>query len=59
VRQAVLEVIGPLTPPVSPEEFNRLFDEIADMIPEGTPPIPGEALRRENLYTREDDWNRY
>ncbi|HEV8147971.1 MAG TPA: hypothetical protein VGP79_16395 [Bryobacteraceae bacterium] len=55
----MLEVIGPLTPPVSPEEFNRLFDEIADMIPEGTPPIPGEALRRENLYTREDDWNRY
>jgi hypothetical protein len=59
VRQAVLEVIGPLTPPVSPGEFNRMFDEIAEMIPEGTPPIPDEALRRENFEYREDDWNRH
>jgi hypothetical protein len=56
VRQAVLQVIG--TPALSTEEFNRLFDLAADLVPDDVPEIPDEALRRENLYTREDDWNR-
>ena len=38
------------------EDVDQAFEEIANMIPEGIPPIPGEALRRENLYTREDEW---
>lgn len=59
VRQAVLQVIGTPSRRVNPGELDRAFEEIADMIPEGTPPIPDEALRRENFEYREDDWNRH
>ena len=41
---------------LSPEEFERAFEEIADMIPESVSPIPDEALSRESIYTREDEW---
>ena len=58
VRQAVLQVISAPSRRISPGELDRAFEEIADMIPEGTPPIPDEALRRENFEYREDDWNR-
>jgi hypothetical protein len=52
-------VINILPPPKSREEVNRALDAAAALIPEGTPLIPDEALRRENLYTREDDWNHH
>jgi hypothetical protein len=39
------------------EEVNASFDEAADMIPESIPPLPDEALSREGIYTREDEWN--
>ena len=61
LRKAVLQIIAaapgvaPLQP-LSPEEFEKAFEEIADMIPEGVPPIPDEALSRESIYTREDEW---
>jgi hypothetical protein len=61
LRRAVLQVI---TVPrktkshqdMSPEEFERALEEIADMIPDNVPDIPDEALSRENIYTREDEW---
>ena len=52
------------TPPVrSPkqltaEEVDRALDEAADIIPQGIPPLSDEAMSRESIYTREDDWNR-
>ena len=63
LRKAILQFIAanPETTQVQPEltaeEFDRAFDEIADTIPEGIPPVPDEALSREGIYTREDDWN--
>lgn len=47
-----------VTPQLSPEEFDKALEEIADMIPEGIPPLSDEALSRESIYTREDEWNR-
>ena len=40
------------------EEVDRGLEEAADLIPEGIPPLSDEALSRESIYTREDDWNR-
>jgi hypothetical protein len=40
------------------EEVDRGLDEAADLIPEGIPPLSDEAMSRESIYTREDDWNR-
>jgi len=62
VRKAVLELISPSTSlqpafPLTPEEFDKAFDEIADLIPKDTPPLSDAALSRESIYTREDDWN--
>lgn len=36
------------------DEFERLLDCLGQLIPVNAPPIPDEALRRENLYERED-----
>jgi hypothetical protein len=44
-------------PQLTAEEFDRAFDEIADTIPEGIPPLSDEALSRDSIYTREDEWN--
>jgi hypothetical protein len=64
VRKAVLQIISsgstPTTQPSFPltaEEFDKTFDEIADLIPENVPPLSDAALSRESIYTREDDWN--
>jgi hypothetical protein len=61
LRRAVLDVIAgarDIAPrqQLSPEEFERAFEEIADIIPESVPSIPDDALSRENIYTREDEW---
>jgi hypothetical protein len=40
------------------EEVDRALEEAADLIPEGIPPLSDEAMSRESIYTREDDWNR-
>lgn len=65
LRKAVLQIItaSPETKPQLPpqltaEEFDKAFEEIADMIPEGIPPLSDEALSRGSIYTREDEWNR-
>ncbi|MGH9660141.1 MAG: hypothetical protein ACRD96_16450 [Bryobacteraceae bacterium] len=40
------------------EELDRALEEAADLIPEGIPPLSDDAMSRERIYTREDDWNR-
>jgi hypothetical protein len=61
LRRAVLQIISAAREvrprqQLSPDEFDRAFEEIADMIPANVPDIPDEALSRENIYTREDEW---
>ena len=43
---------------LSAEEVVKALDEAADLIPEGVPPLSNQAMSRESIYTREDDWNR-
>ena len=59
VRKAVLQIISPSSgtgPALTAEEFEKVFDEIAEMIPEDVPSLSDEALSRESIYTREDEW---
>ena len=64
VRKAVLQMISSSSGtslqaalPLTAEEFDKAFDEIADLIPKDAPTLSDAALSRENIYTREDDWN--
>ena len=43
--------------PLSVDELDKSLDAAADLIPEGIPPLSDYAMRRESIYTREDDWN--
>jgi hypothetical protein len=43
---------------LSATEIDQAFEQAADLIPEGVPPLSNEAMNRESIYTREDDWNR-
>lgn len=61
LRKAVLEIIiAAQQPPerrqLSAEEFDRALEELADAIPASVPPLSDEALSRESIYTREDEW---
>ena len=40
------------------EEVDSGLDEAADLIPADIPPLTDEAMSRDSIYTREDDWNR-
>lgn len=40
------------------EEVERFFEEAADLVPAGTPALSDEAMSRESIYTREDEWNK-
>jgi hypothetical protein len=42
---------------LSAAELDSVFEEAADLIPAGTPSRSDEALSRETIYTREDEWN--
>jgi hypothetical protein len=42
----------------SVDDIDRALEEAAAIIPEGVPPLSDEAMSRESIYTREDDWNR-
>jgi hypothetical protein len=55
LERVVEEKIGSASPQrrLSAEEWARQFEDWADSVPEA-PPIPDEALRRENLYP--DRW---
>jgi len=44
------------TSQLTPEELDCALEEAADLIPEGIPPLSDEAMSRETIYTREDDW---
>ena len=62
VRNCVKELLDKTDRPsesfkISGAEFDKVLEEIADMIPEGIPPLSDEALRRDSAYTREDEWN--
>jgi hypothetical protein len=46
------------SPERTAEEVDRGLEQAADLIPDGIPPLPDEAMSRESIYTREDDWNR-
>lgn len=60
LRKAVLQIIaaphGLSDQQLSPEDFEKAFEEMAEMIPESVPANPDEALTRESIYTREDEW---
>jgi hypothetical protein len=43
---------------LSAKEVDQGFEQAADLIPEGVPPLSNDAMNRESTYTREDDWNR-
>jgi hypothetical protein len=60
VRKAVLQIIHPaeatpLHQQLRGEDLERVFEELADLVPDSVPPLSAESLRRENLYSREDD----
>ncbi len=42
---------------LSVEELDNAFEQAADLIPAATPSLSDEALSRESIYTREDEWN--
>jgi hypothetical protein len=53
------QALAPVRPEqMTPEDIDKAFEEIADMIPENIPPIPDEMLSRESICIREDEWNR-
>jgi hypothetical protein len=64
LRRAVLQIISAKietkskAPHLSAEDLEKAFEEIADMIPDGIPALSDEALSRESISTREDEWNR-
>ena len=64
LRRAVLQIISAQLEGQRPasqlnaEAFEKAFEEIAEMIPDNVPPLSDEALSRESIYTREDEWNR-
>ena len=62
LHRAILQIIH-AAPEVdqrelSAEELDSAFEEIADLIPPGTPSLSDEALSRESIYSREDEWNK-
>lgn len=62
LHQAVLRIIS-ASPELDQREFSAAaldsaLEEAADMIPNGTPPLPDEALTRESIYSREDEWSK-
>ena len=61
LRKAIIQILPPAQnsipqPQLRGEEIERAFEELADLIPESVPPLSNDNLRRENLYSREDDW---
>jgi hypothetical protein len=40
------------------EDLDRTFEEVADLVPTATPSLSDEALSRESIYPRDDEWNK-
>lgn len=60
VRKAVLQIIDPSSaersePQLRGEDMERAFEELADLVPSSVPPVSSESLRREYMYSREDE----
>lgn len=60
VRKAILQVIDPdwsVAPShnMRGEDLEKAFEELADLVSDSVPPLSEESLRRENMYSREDD----
>jgi hypothetical protein len=59
LRRAVLQIIA-ASPDVTPQQltadqWEKEFDEWLDSLPD-MPTLSDEAISRENIYTREDEW---
>ncbi len=59
LRKAVLHIIA-AAPEVSPQhliadQWEKEFEEWCDSFPDH-PPLSDEAVSRESIYTREDEW---
>ena len=61
IRKTILRVASvpseDTRPNLSAEEWEREFDAFLDSLPE-MPSLSDEAISRESIYTREDEWNR-
>lgn len=56
VKAYLIQHALPAKSQMSPEALDQVLDEIAGSIPKGIPPLSDEALSRESIYTREDEW---
>jgi uncharacterized protein (DUF58 family) len=58
IRDRLLEAASRLSaePGLTAEQVDRTFEEVADMLPSGVPTLSDNAVSREAIYTREDDW---
>ena len=62
VAEIITVLLYRASPPNEPaqltaEEIDRAFEEAADLIPRDIRPLSDEAMSRDSIYTREDDWN--
>jgi hypothetical protein len=57
VRKAVLQMIRkePSPPDPGSAQWEKEFEEWLDSLPE-IPALPDEAMSRESIYSREDEW---
>lgn len=55
--QAAAESVKPLGN-LECEDLDSAFEEMADLVPVGTPMLSDGALSRESIYSREDEWNK-
>ena len=59
LRQAVLRIISAApqvnSEPLSAEQWEKEFGEWLDSLP-SPPALSDEAISRESIYTREDEW---
>ena len=56
IKDYLIQHAPPLKQQMSAEELDQALDEIADSLPKGIPPLSDEAISRERIYTREDEW---
>lgn len=60
VRKALLQIIYPAEETTEPQqlrgdELERAFEDLADLVSDSIQPLSAESLRRENMYSREDE----
>lgn len=57
IRQHIINTAPVVSPDaqLSPEEWEREFDELLDSFPVGNAPIPDHAFSREAIYASDDE----